>query len=106
MLLSNNQFSNQHFKTKKEGFDLLCVLVTQPCLTLCDLMDCRPPGTSVHGVLQARILEWVATSFCRDLPSLGIKPRSPALQSDALPSALLGKPFDILRFLNKETTLK
>ena len=32
------------------------------CLTLCDPMDCGPPGSSVHGILQARILEWVAIS--------------------------------------------
>ena len=38
--------------------------VTQSCLTLCDPMDCSPPG-SVHGILQARILEWVAISFSR-----------------------------------------
>ena len=35
------------------------VLVAQSCLTLCDLMDCSPPGSTVHGILQARILEWV-----------------------------------------------
>ena len=40
-------------------------LVTQSCLTLCDPMDCSPPGSSVHGILQARILEWVAISFSR-----------------------------------------
>ena len=39
------------------------VLVTQMCLTLCNPMDCSPPGSSVHGILQARILEWVAISF-------------------------------------------
>ena len=33
------------------------------CLTLCDPMDCSPPGSSVHGILQGRILEWVAVSF-------------------------------------------
>ena len=38
---------------------------TQLCLTLCNPMDCRPPGSSVHGIFQARILEWVATSFSR-----------------------------------------
>ena len=37
--------------------------VTQSCPTLCDPMDCSPPGSSIHGVLQARILEWVAISF-------------------------------------------
>ena len=44
----------------------VCVLVTQLCLTLCDPMDYSPPGSSVHGTLQARILEWVAISFPRE----------------------------------------
>ena len=39
------------------------VLVTQLCLTLCDPMHCSPPGSSIHGIFQARILEWVAISF-------------------------------------------
>ena len=39
--------------------------VAQSCLTLCDPIDCGPPGSSVHGILQARILEWVAISFSR-----------------------------------------
>ena len=43
----------------------LCVLVTQSCLTLCDPMDCSLPGSSVHVILQARMLEWVAVSFSR-----------------------------------------
>ena len=41
------------------------VLVTQLCPTLCNPMDCSSPGSSVHGILQARILEWVAISFSR-----------------------------------------
>ena len=39
--------------------------VTQSCPTLCNAMDCSPLGSSVHGILQARILEWVAVSFSR-----------------------------------------
>ena len=39
--------------------------ITQPCPTVWDPMDCSPPGSSVHGVLQARTLEWVAISFSR-----------------------------------------
>ena len=39
--------------------------VTQSCPTLCDPMNCSPPGSSVHGIFQARILEWVAISFFR-----------------------------------------
>ena len=42
------------------------VLVTQLCLTLCCPMNCNPPGSSTHGILQARILEWVAISFFRE----------------------------------------
>ena len=40
-------------------------LVTQSCLTLCNPMDCRPPGSSVHRILQARIVEWVAMPSSR-----------------------------------------
>ena len=43
----------------------VCVLVTQSCPTLCDPRDCSPPGSFVRGILQARILEWVAISFSR-----------------------------------------
>ena len=41
------------------------MLVAQSCLTLCDPMDCSPPGSSVHGTLQARILEWIAVLSSR-----------------------------------------
>ena len=41
------------------------VLVAQSCLALCDFMDCSPPGSSAHGILQPRIPEWVAISFSR-----------------------------------------
>ena len=46
----------------------------------------------VHGILQARILEWVAFPFSRDLPNPGNKPRSPELQADSLPAEPQGKP--------------
>ena len=57
--------------------------VAQSHPTLRDPVDCSPPGSSVHGILQARILEWAAISFSRDLPDPGIEPRSPTLQADA-----------------------
>ena len=41
------------------------VLVTKSCLALCNSMDCSPPGSSIHGILQARILEWGVISFSR-----------------------------------------
>ena len=54
----------------------LC-LVIQPCPTLYDHLDCSLPGSSVHGILQARILEWVTMTSPRDLPNPGIEPTSP-----------------------------
>ena len=47
------------------GASCILCLVAQSCPTLCDPMDCSPPGFSVHGISQARILEWIATSFSR-----------------------------------------
>ena len=64
-------------------------LVAKSCPVLCDSMDCSPPGSSVPGILQARILEWTVISFSRDLPDPGIKPRSPALQADSMLTELL-----------------
>ena len=67
-------------------------LVAKLCPTLFNPMHCSLPGSSAHGILQARILEWVATPFSRDLPNPRIEPRSPALQTDSLPSEPPGKP--------------
>ena len=50
------------------------VLVSQLCLILCNPMDCRLPGSSDHGILQARILEWVSPSLLQGIfPTLGLK---------------------------------
>ena len=74
------------------------MLVAPLCLPLCDPMDCSPPGSSVYGISQARILEWVASSFSRGIfltqgsSHPWIEPGCPKLQSDALPSELPGKP--------------
>ena len=62
----------------------VCVLVNQSCLTLCDPMDRSPPGSSVHGILQARVLEWAAFLSPGDLPNPRIKPGSSTLQTDSL----------------------
>ena len=43
----------------------VCLLASQTCPTLCDLMDCSPPGLSVHGILQTRILEWVDIPYSK-----------------------------------------
>ena len=62
------------------------VLVAQSCLTLCDPVDCSLPGSSVHGISQARILE-----FAGDLSDPGFEPGFPALQADSLLSEPPGK---------------
>ena len=73
----------------------MCMHV-QSCPTPCNPTDCSPPGSSVYGILQARILEWVAISFSRrsSWPT-GIEPvslMSPALAGSSLPPAPVGKP--------------
>ena len=67
-------------------------ILAQSCLTLSNPMACSPPDSSVHGILQARILEWVVVRFSRGSSNPGIKPRSPALQVDSLPSESPRKP--------------
>ena len=63
------------------------VNVTQLCPTLCNPMD-----YTIHGIFQARILEWMPFPSPGDLPNPGVEPRSPTLQADSLPSELPGKP--------------
>ena len=74
--------------------------VAQSCPTLCDPMDCSLPGSS-HGILQARVLEWVAISFSRGSPNPGIQPWSSAFQADTLTSEPPGKERSII----KETSI-
>ena len=70
--------------------------VAQSCPTLSNPMDCSLPGSSVHGIFQARVLEWVAIAFFGgSFPDPRIKPGSPALQAEALLSEPGGKPIDI-----------
>ena len=74
---------------------LLIFFVVKLCPIICDPIDCSLPGSSVHAISQARILEWVAISFSRGSPNPGIKPVSPvtpALQADSLPAGRSGKP--------------
>ena len=61
--------------------------IAQSCLTLCD-----PRAYTVHGILQARILEWVAFPSLGDFPNPGIEPRFPTLQVDSLPAEPQKKP--------------
>ena len=89
-----------------QDYIYVCAKLLHSCPPFGNPVDCNPPGSSVHGNLQARILEWVAISFpCRvscgdpnpnpspaDLPHPGIEPGSPSLQTDSLLSEPPGKP--------------
>ena len=73
----------------------VCAKSLQSCLILCNPMDCSLPGSSVHGILQARILEMVAMPSSRGSSQpRNQKPRSPALQVDSLPSEPPEKPVE------------
>ena len=69
--------------------DVWC-LVTHSCPTLCDPMDGSVPDSSVHGIFQARILEWVAMPSSKDLADPEVKLKSPALLVDSLPLSQQG----------------
>ena len=71
------------------------VCVAQSFLTLGDPTDHSLPGSSVHGILQARILEWLPFPFPGDLPDSGVESESLALQADSLPSEPPGKPLEV-----------
>ena len=80
----------------------VCVLVTQSCLTLCDPMDCSPPSSSVHRILQARILEWVPVPSSWGSSQTRDQTQASALQADSLLSETPGKPsllFAVFSFL-------
>ena len=68
--------------------------VAQSCVTLCSPMDCSLPGSSIRGIFQARVLEWVAISFSRGSSRPREQTRSPALQADTSLSEPPGKPCD------------
>ena len=68
---------------------------TQSCPTLCDPVDCRPPGSSVCGLLQSRILECVTISFSRGFSQPRDEPTSPTLAGRFFTTEPLGKPFNV-----------
>ena len=75
----------------------VCVKITQLCPTLCDCMDCSPPGSSVHGDSPGQNTG-VGSMFTSsgDLPNLRMEPRSPTLQVNSLLSEPQGSPVGIL----------
>ena len=76
------------FSEKVKSQSISCSVVSNSW----EPVDCSPPGSSVHGILQARILEWVAIPFSGDLPDPEGELGSHALQADSLLSESPGKP--------------
>ena len=76
---------------------VLC-LVAQLCLALCDPMDVAHQAPLSMGILQARILEWVAMPSSGDLPSPGIETRFPSVQVDSLPTEPPGNSGEFTKF--------
>ena len=58
-------YTNYFISSSQQPYRAVCMLVTQLCPTVCDPMDYSLPGSSVYGILQARILEWIAILFSR-----------------------------------------
>ena len=72
------------------------------CSTLFDSVDCNLPGSSIHGILQARILEQFAISFSRESSQTSDQTGSSALQADALPSEPPGKALEASEYFNNK----
>ena len=69
-LLQHHNSQHQFFGTRPSLWSnshICTCMHARFCLTLCDSMDCSPPGTSVHGIFQARILEWVSIAYSKGL---------------------------------------
>ena len=64
--------------------------VAQSCLTLSDPMDCSPPGSSIHGIFQARVLEWGAIAFSMRDPISILTGKKPMYQKDTLGDRISG----------------
>ena len=91
-LESGRILSFYHFFFSFLFFSFFAHPVAKLCPTLCNPTDCSPPGSSIHRISQARILEWIAFPSPGELPRPGIKPVSHAWQADSLPLSHQGSP--------------
>ena len=83
-----------------------CCLLAKLFPTLCDYLDCSPPGSSVHGISQARILERVAIPSPGNLPDSGTEPKSLALAGGFFTVEPPGKPRTVYLKVTKRADLK
>ena len=93
---------NTFFKEYLSVYISLHACVLSHIWLFCDPIDCSPPGPSIHGILQARILEWVAIPSPGDLPDPGIEPKSPALAGGFFTTETPEKPISLF-YCHKKT---
>ena len=88
--IGQGKFFPKYFDKKVACYlNSLCIcvlLIPQSCPTLCNFMDYSLSDSSIHGIFQARILEWVAFPLPGNRPNPGAEPESPAFQAGSLPS--------------------
>ena len=90
--LKIKKYLSKHTHTKRPRFLRVCACA-QSCLSLCGCTDCSPPGSSVHGIFQARLLPWVADHRIFLTQGLNLSLFCLLLeQADSLPLASPGKP--------------
>ena len=83
--------------------EVVAVLVSQSCLTLCDPVDCSPPGSSAHGILQARVLEWVAMPSSRRCSQPRDQTRVSCITGRFFTTEPPGKPISSSNYKQKQT---
>ena len=88
--LTNHMFSDG-FHSIISSYVLYSCMYAQSCLTLCDPLDCSPPGSSLHRIFQARILNWVTISFSRDSSQSRDQTRVSWIADSSLPAKPSGK---------------
>ena len=96
-VLWGNGYSEQTMSTWELIFNLcMWIACIFSCDWLCDPLRCRPPASSVHGIFQVRILEWIAIPFSRHLPDPAMEPRDlPHWQADAYHWATWEAPCEV-----------
>ena len=97
--MAGSLFCTAEANTALQSHYVMCTKLFQSCPALCNPMDCSPPGPSVHGILQARILEWVAISSFRG-SSQPVSLESPAFASEF--KRHLGSPVHLYAYLKKK----
>ena len=95
----------EHDVLERRCKDKILLPFAQSCPTLCDPMDSSLPGSAVHGIFGQEYWSGLPFPCPGDLPNPGIEPRSPALQTDTLPSEAPGKPYTAKETKNKQKAI-